>query len=562
MSGIMFSKAGRPQQNTNKKKKQELVAFDYNINLLNKYIGYVFKKDKNINRKTITILEKLLSLSDTRPYEADDKIMARFEFLSSAVYGRLHEGIEDTDLLLDYAKVDSPNEHVSEIIANLPLYRKLSYDDINYVNNSVSDKVQFVFIHLYKEMFLTVFEDIESGTFRSYEDIVERTKFICQSLLTEIRRSESINTEESFSLEDVDMIEKVRTVVENLKNPRRLLKTGLQSLNDSLVGGYQSTRLYIYLGLPAGFKSGMLIKSCVDIKKYNSDVPAEVPGKRRTVLLVTMENTVEESIERIFNMYIDPTPITEFETDEVVRLVKETGIFQLNGPDDIDFVIIYKPNKSINTGDLISIMEDLEDSNREIIALVVDYIKRIRPTMPGKDEKEELKNVTDELKSIAIYKDIPVISAHQMNRDAASKVDSAVVSNKDDIAKLLGRSNVGSAWEVLENADWVGIVNVELKTGTKTEYYLTVNRVKIRYRDPHNLHYFNQPFGNDSRIMLMDDIYLDERLSIESIGSDFEGILNSIDSAGSKGKLNAVERLVAETSSKDIFNFNKALSVD
>ena len=51
--------------------------------------------------------------------------------------------------------------------------------------------------------------------------------------------------------------------------------------------------------------------------------------------------------------------------------------------------------------DLYGIIKDLYDDGTEVIALILDYVKRIRPAEKGASEKEELKNITNELKTLA-----------------------------------------------------------------------------------------------------------------------------------------------------------------
>ena len=38
------------------------------------------------------------------------------------------------------------------------------------------------------------------------------------------------------------------------------------------------------------------------------------------------------------------------------------------------------------------------------------------------------------------------ITAHQLNRAAASAIDAALMSNKEDLARFIGRGNVGSSY--------------------------------------------------------------------------------------------------------------------
>jgi hypothetical protein len=237
-------------------------------------------------------------------------------------------------------------------------------------------------------------------------------------------------------------------------------------------------------------------------------------------------------------------------------MLREEGQMTLGDDDDIDIMIKYYPNRSIDTNDLYTIVEEIEDDGREVIALILDYIKRIRPAEKSKDEKEELKNITNELKNFASELDIPVITAHQLNRGAASVVDAALEANKEDVGRFVGRSNVGTAWEVMENADWACIINVEKKRG-ENQYYLTMKRIKIRYRDPNDLSYFNHPFEMGNKIRLLDDAHLETSLSETSLASDFDAVdLNS-----KRGKKNATEREIVDDgdNANDLFDFASSI---
>jgi hypothetical protein len=100
---------------------------------------------------------------------------------------------------------------------------------------------------------------------------------------------DDVNT---FSLDEETYDDNMTDIVNKLRDPARILKTGIQKLNQILAPGYMSKRLYIYMGLPAGFKSGILLKTATDIKKYNKGMPTKHAGKRKTVLIITMENSV------------------------------------------------------------------------------------------------------------------------------------------------------------------------------------------------------------------------------------------------------------------------------
>ena len=157
----------------------------------------------------------------------------------------------------------------------------------------------------------------------------------------------------------------------------------------------------------------MLLKVLRDTKKYNGDIQVKKPGKRPCALLVTMENDVNETVERLFNMSVSNTNIRDYTPKQVVKMVKETGELMITNENTMDIMIKYYPNRSIDTADLYTLIDDLADDGREVVMFILDYIKRIRPAERAKDEKEELKNITNELKSLAIEYDIPVVTAHQ-----------------------------------------------------------------------------------------------------------------------------------------------------
>ena len=130
-------------------------------------------------------------------------------------------------------------------------------------------------------------------------------------------------------------------------------------------------------------------------------------------------------------------------------------------------------------------------------------------------EKEELKNITNELKELSKFFDIPTITAQQLNRTGASVVDAALQAKKEDVTRLVGRDAIAGAWEIIENSDFVCIINPEVKVDTG-ELFLTFKMLKRRYRSSEEdeklrrLEYFNHPFEYGNEIKLIDDIDFDK----------------------------------------------------
>jgi replicative DNA helicase len=532
------------------------VPIRFDIKMLNAFIGLIFKKSTQVTRKSLRNLKSLFDVIDRTVYSENEKLEARFEFIQRALDAKIDKGFENEDAIINYCRMDVYNKENDEIIKNIPLYTKLNYEELKSINKAVEDRLQFYFIYNYKNMIYAAVERLDSGDYKCFAEINNELVNICTKVLSDVRRTRNVDQTNTFSLADETFNNVIPEIVSSLKDPSRILSTGIQRLNEILSPGYIGKRLYVYMGLPAGFKSGILLKSAIDIKKYNMNIQPKKPGKRPAVLLITMENSVEETVERLFNMVGPSNDIRTYTSKQIIKILRNDGELKLTDENNIDIIIKYYPNRSISTSDVYTIIDDLLDDGIEVIALILDYIKRIRPAERAKDEKEELKNVTNELKTIASEYDIPVITAHQLNRSGAMVVDAAMQSDKEDLARYLGRSNVGSAWEVMENSDFVCIINIEKKKNTNS-YYLTFKRVKLRYKSITDLTYFNHPFEIDNSIKLKDDVYLDSPLSEASLSVEFEGI----DMTSKKGKRTATKReILEEEDDTAFFNFNKSIN--
>jgi hypothetical protein len=339
----------------------------------------------------------------------------------------------------------------------------------------------------------------------------------------------------------------IEDAVKQLKDRNRIFITGVRYLNVLLSPGFMSKRLYTFLAFPGKGKSMILLKSALDIRKYNKNVKTKDPDKRPAVLMLTLENDIPETVERIYNMTVDSDDIRNYTPNQVIKKMKRDGHLKLTKDNNIDIIIKEYKNRSIDTNDIYGIINDLADQGVEVIALIVDYMKRIRPAEKAPDEKGELKNISNELKELAKHFDIPVITAQQLNRSGAAVIDAALQANKEDVTRLVGSANIGTSWEIQENSDMCIIINPEVKADTG-DLYMTFKRIKRRYRsieeteELRRLEYFNQPFEKGSEIRLVDDIYMDKPAALTSLATQFKAIEDK------RGKANVVEREKKKTS--------------
>lgn len=435
------------QFSTAKDIKMAKVKIDMDIYLLNSIIAFIYKDSVLRTRKRLSNIKKLFNSLDHTPFENKPEQNARIWIIEKTLKCRLDDRMEEPSIIKATLIEDSECEGLKRSLIDKIDDLKIGYEESKKLIEKIDDMIQFGYVVTVKELAFEILSYIDDDDYKTFKEINDILYQFGVAIVNIRRNNDSLNNDETFTLKD-ELFESVVTdAVQRLRDKMKILRTGITRLNTILAPGYLAKRLYMYLAFPGGGKSQILLKSALDIKKYNKVQPKN-PENNPAVLYITMENSIEETIERIFNMTVSSEDIRNYTPKQVIKKLREGGALRLTDEDNINIIIKYYPNKSIDTSDLYRIISDLEDDGDEVIALILDYVKRIRPTDKAKDEKEELKNITNELKNLATYYDIPVITAQQLNRTSASVVDAAIQNKKEDVAKLIGRDGVASAWEI------------------------------------------------------------------------------------------------------------------
>lgn len=506
---------------TKKNKKTEavqLVTVDLSIGILDKIISYLFTTNINITRASVNNIGKLFSIADTRSYETDEEMYARIYFVQETVKLKLN-GIHDMDLILEAMSESPYSEFIDEeIIPFLDNSDELSTDEVRYVNSWISERLSYSHLYYHKEPLFNVLEDFETGNYTSLKEINERMETILKRVTSAIRRAKVTETSNAyFDLTPDNFRNMVTDIATRLKEPSNKLKSGMKLNNDMLEGGYESGRCYVYMGPSGGGKSVVLLNILEQLRKYNQDYVPRDPAKRPTIVFLSQENTIDETIERLFNLTVTEDDIRNFEIDEIIEKFLKAGL-SIDDNNNIDIRIMYRPGRSIRTDDLYDILEEIEEDGCEVIALIHDYTKRILPAKPTGDLRIDLGMVIDEFCILARALRIPVITAAQLNREAIKIVEQAVEAGQLDAIKKLGASHIGESWALIENADFACIILKEYKA-TLDKYFMTFKEVKARSKKS-GIKHFAQPFRQNSGIHIMQDSLLDEPLGLTSLADE------------------------------------------
>ena len=437
------------------------VTFRFDKSFLNMVILLIFSKSRTVNRASLQVVKKFFDMCDISIYATNVEMYSRILFIIKALECRLGKGIERREVVIEECRMENDEEN-DKIIHMVYNEKELAVSEIKTLLQQISDRVQYGYMYYFKDQLKELIYRIDGNEFNSYKSINNYSEELLSNFLNEIRKVKSNFSTDMFCLREENYEPYIINLVKKANDPNLSFKTGIKYLNDMLSPGFMPGRLYLFLGLTGGYKSSMLLQCARWIKLYNDPIVKRKDADATpTVLLITTENSVEETVIRLFNMSVGDKPINDYEPKEAIKALRNTGKLILNDKSPTDIVIRYYANNDLDTNDLYAIIEELEEDSREVIALIFDYIKRIRPAEKATDERIQLKNVSNELKTLAIRLEIPVITANQINRAGNMAIDAAASEGREDLARMLGRANIAVSWDLLENVDWAAIINIE-----------------------------------------------------------------------------------------------------
>lgn len=538
--GVKYVPMAKIKRRTKTAKATQRVNIYFDSHMIDSLLKYIVADC--VTTSELNNLRKLMEKVNLDDYRTND--VSKYNNLRLVQYvaeAKSVEALQDTGAICTYVLDKCP-----DLAETLDLLNwdpsQMAPVDARQISKSISEKLQYSIIMSMEDTILDLYDKLRNCGFYSMNQYTTQLREVLTRGLTSMQKTAiSSGLIEEIDFSSMDGMDTLRTIVERAHRPGSVLSTGIRALNAILSPGFQSGRLYTFLGLTGGFKSGMLLNLADQIRQCNPRILMENDGKQKTILFITMENSINETIERLYDMYSDDNANMAVDSyEKVVKTLHEEGGFQFgeavldeNGnevPKEernnfISIQFIYKANLSISTGDLYTMIQSQEDQGKEVICLILDYIKRIDSVNDWYgDERIRLGNVAQELKSLAEYFQIPVITAQQVNREGNAIVDAAMRENKQDVLQFVGSANIGSSWAIAEESDWMAILNRERQKNTN-QLFLTVKRVKIRGKsDTKALDYFNHPFTNDKCIRLAMDYDKPFTLSKRSLASTLEAV--------------------------------------
>lgn len=473
-------------------KSENRIDMNLDLRTLDIMCKALVTENQGIRRGQLVNLRNLIYLIDPKNYINDSEKKERIIFIKKGIEARLDNNLTDPYMIMTHI-----NGGILDTgFINLEEFDGLTGAELNWLNNMVSETLKYSHVYNNVDNLMDICTRIKTSDYGSKADLVHEFESAINSIQNDFRRSKNEDKNDIiFSLRDGYFEDSMYDTYNTLSSPRRKLVTGMQGMNDLLGGGFENGRCYVFFGLPGEGKSSTILNLVYQIKKYNKDYKTKDPTKRPCIILLTMENTVDETVERLFGIATRNNHMTDFTPDNAIEMLRSEGELYLTDESPIDIIIKFKPSNSVDTSYLYTLTEDLEDQGMEAIAMVQDYIGRIRSVERYQDTRLEYGAIVDEFKVYAEIKDIPVISVAQLNRDASKHIDEGRKASKSDLVRLIGRSNISESILILNNIDG-GFLLAPEKT-RDGDRYLGIQRIKIRYKAG-DMEYIYLPFEKDT----------------------------------------------------------------
>jgi replicative DNA helicase len=313
-----------------------------------------------------------------------------------------------------------------------------------------------------------ILDTVKTGSFEAIDDLVEAYETTIKKLFSNMMENNRQITIEAAASLDIakDDFTHVVEMIKKKYERQNTTSTGFEIFDSYVMnGGYEPSRLYIYGGGSGAGKSTILTNSIFAsaVKPLNFiEFPDMIPPKpgeiRRVYILVTMENTIEESLMRIYQgMFHKTLPQMLYDISNKVDIKKRINDILLQNNSTI--IMKYFPAMSISATDLIGVLDDVvNEYGIECIAgLYIDYLDLLKTDTKYDLYRMELGHITLSLKTLAVEYNIPVITASQLGR-AAYRIKDSSELNLDQMSESIKK---------VEHADFVVLLARDMTDDTK-----------------------------------------------------------------------------------------------
>ncbi len=429
-------------------RKGEKISLPITMETFSSILHYIISV-KIISRKFIHNIMTLLEYLDRTPYDSDEEKQFVIDAIGYVAKMR-YDGINNLTYVknslmqsnLNQSMVVTLYENLKEAVSEMT---KEEYDNLE---RTVMDYVDFIYIFFVRPEIIKLYSELMGEGERPSIDVIHNLKDVFESTLSNIRKADT--TRDDTGDISIDPKNKktlgVRTnkLYDQLNDPSNNFKTGLKELNRFLNGGYKRSKMYIYYAPTNSFKSGVLLYNAIWFMKFNPNMKPKFPNKRLGILLLTMENSVDETLDRIHAIYtggqVDPTRISREQYNQQWDEIWD-DLFKSNFSLFVEYA---SPGfTSVDIQALASTIED--DNNVELAAIIIDHLGNVGKLDKRADDRSGLIATAYELSDWAKRSDRLILTAMHTNSTFDGEISDAIANGKSNLVSMMGRHCIADA---------------------------------------------------------------------------------------------------------------------
>lgn len=376
---------------------------------------------------------KILSPTNVNDEQYVEKIKQLIKFIDTErEYGKtmyiirnllISEKFNDINFILTHELLKQKNFQKLQDLEFFVKQPQINKEFVKMLKNYVKNILSIKYINSLTDVLI---ENISDTEVQNISKITKKFEEILHNYLNE----DNILSYEQVYISPNNVDGEIRKVIDSKISKIfniEIIPTKFKLLDSIIGGGLQKGRVYLILGKTGQGKSSFIINL---VKNFLEQ------GKN--VLFYTFENTVEETLERLFSC-ITQIPMSEFKNfkDDLINKVSE--FFTKYGG---TINVVYSPAETVSTE---MIKEKVKILGNNVDIIVVDYLDLLK-YKKNVEERIRTMKLVRQLKNLAQETNTTIITPSQVHRS----VYRSKIVEVDNVSESFGKISESDGVFILE----------------------------------------------------------------------------------------------------------------
>ena len=287
----------KKRERSGSKKASNRVKMELKTSLMKNLLAYLLGETRS--RNFVKKLNIFFQLVDETVYLSDADMEMPYAAVRRVLKTILEDNVDDQELIMDrLLSMPKYEEEMPDLIEEIGDI-DMNEDLVVYIENEFIDRLNYVTAIPVISQLKTVISQFDKQEYESYNEIIQEIRGYTSifNKAVNLRSSASLTYPEiDFNSEQFDVI--LEKVYKNLTNEKKYLMTGIKDLNAMLQGGFQPGRVYVFMAVSGGWKSGLLLNAFIWAARYNRNLRCRDQAKKPMFLYLTHMGALHGNVHR------------------------------------------------------------------------------------------------------------------------------------------------------------------------------------------------------------------------------------------------------------------------